>query len=66
MHSYPGHHTKEIGQLRTSNVLQFVIFIHILFHPPILSPNAFVVSIRLSVRTYQQTNPNIIQYPSKV
>jgi len=53
MHSYPGHHTKEIGQLRTANALQFVIFINILFLPPILSPNAFVMSTRLSLRKYQ-------------
>jgi hypothetical protein len=53
MHSYPGHHTQEVGQPRTSNALQFVIFINILFLPPILSPNAFVMSIRLSVRMYQ-------------
>jgi hypothetical protein len=51
MDPYPGHHTKEIGQLRTSNALQFVIFTNILLLPPILSPNAFVMSIRLSVRT---------------
>ena len=66
MRSYPGHHTNENPQLRTSNGLQFVIFINILFLPPILSPNAFVMSIRLSVLRISKTNPNIILYPSIV